>query len=180
MSDIGGKTLLLFSARTRFEKAIEVLLNKFENEIPLFIQGMGHSVVDDFNEAENGILLGMESFGEGIDIPGKSLELVYVDKIPDLRREYIIDKRRQFYEREFGNEFNDYFLANRTRALHQKLGRLIRTESDKGGVLITDSRTARWKSRTLGTFKELMKPYDIEFLPMAEACKELEKFILSR
>ncbi len=177
---IGGRTLLLFSSRMRFEKANEYLLNEFEGELPLFIQGMGNNIVEEFKKSENGILIGMESFGEGIDIPGKSLELVYVDKIPDLRREYIIDKRRKFYEREFGNEFNDYFLANRTRALHQKLGRLIRTESDKGGVLITDSRTARWKSRTLGTFKELMKPYDIEFMPMAQACKELESFILSR
>jgi ATP-dependent DNA helicase DinG len=177
---IGGRTLLLFSSRMRFEKANEYLLNEFEGELPLFIQGMGNNIVEEFKKSENGILIGMESFGEGIDIPGKSLELVYVDKIPDLRREYIIDKRRKFYEREFGNEFNDYFLANRTRALHQKLGRLIRTESDKGGILITDSRTARWKPRTLGKFKELMRPYDIEFLPMAQACKELESFILSR
>jgi ATP-dependent DNA helicase DinG len=174
---LGGRTLLLFSSRMRFEKANEYLLNEFEGELPLFIQGMGNNIVEEFKQTENGILVGMESFGEGIDIPGRSLELVYVDKIPDLRREYIIDKRRQFYEREFGNEFNDYFLANRTRSLHQKLGRLIRRETDRGGILITDSRTSRWKSRTLGTFKELMKPYDIQFLPMAEACKSLESFI---
>ena len=175
---LGGRTLLLFSSRVRFEKANELLLNEFEGELPLFIQGMGNNIVEEFKASANGVLVGMESFGEGIDIPGKSLELVYVDKIPDLRREYIIDKRREFYEREFGNEFNDYFLANRTRSLHQKLGRLIRTESDKGGILITDSRTSRWKSRTLGRFKELMKPYDIEFKPMKEACKSLESFIL--
>jgi len=178
MRTLGGRTLLLFSSRVRFEKANEYLLNEFEGEIPLFIQGMGNNIVEEFKKSENGILVGMESFGEGIDIPGKSLQLVYVDKIPDLRREFVIDKRREFYDREFGNEFNDYFLANRTRALHQKFGRLIRTEEDKGGILITDSRTARWKSRTLNTFKELMRPYDIQFAPMKEACESLANFIL--
>lgn len=177
MRELGGRTLLLFSSRVRFEKANEYLLNEFEGEIPLFIQGMGNNIVEEFKKSENGILIGMESFGEGIDIPGKSLQLVYVDKIPDLRREFVIDKRREFYDREFGNEFNDYFLANRTRALHQKFGRLIRTEDDRGGILITDSRTARWKSRTLNSFKELMRPYDIEFAPMKEACEGLARFI---
>jgi ATP-dependent DNA helicase DinG len=180
MRTLGGRTLLLFSSRVRFEKANEYLLNEFEGEIPLFIQGMGNNIVEEFKKSENGILVGMESFGEGIDIPGKSLQLVYVDKIPDLRREFVIDKRREFYDREFGNEFNDYFLANRTRALHQKFGRLIRTEEDKGGILITDSRTARWKSRTLNTFKELMRPYDIQFAPMKEACDNLANFIVDK
>lgn len=174
---LGGRTLLLFSSRMRFEKANEYLLKEFEGELPLFIQGLGNNIVEEFKKTENGVLVGMESFGEGIDIPGDSLLLVYVDKVPDLRRNFVIDKRRQFYEREFGNEFNDYFLATRTRSLHQKLGRLIRTENDKGGILITDSRTSRWKPRTLQKFKELMRPYDIEFAPMAKACKELENFI---
>lgn len=174
---LGGRTLLLFSSRVRFEKANEYLLKEFDGEIPLFIQGMGNNIVEEFKKSENGILIGMESFAEGIDIPGQSLQLVYVDKVPDLRRNYVIDKRRQFYDKEFGNEFNDYFLATRTRSLHQKLGRLIRTEDDKGGILITDSRTARWKPRTLQKFKELMQPYDIEFAPMEQACRELESFI---
>lgn len=174
---LGGRTLLLFSSRLRFEKANEFLLDEFDGELPLFIQGMGNNIVEEFKNSENGILIGMESFGEGIDIPGNSLQLVYIDKIPDLRREYVIDKRRQFYDREFGNEFNDYFLATRTRSLHQKFGRLIRTEKDRGGILVTDSRTAKWKPRTLGRFKELMKPYDIEFTNLKDACQSLESFI---
>lgn len=177
MRDIGGKTLLLFSARTRFDKAIEYLLSQFENEIPLFIQGMGHSVVDDFKEAENGILLGMESFGEGIDIPGDKLKLVYIDKIPDLRRDRVIDARRDFYSRNFGNEFVDYFLATRTRSLHQKFGRLIRRESDSGAIIVTDPRIKSWKSNTLKTFTEMMAPYELEFCDLKEACTKAGEFI---
>lgn len=176
---IGGRTLLLFSARTRFEKANELLLKEFEGEIPIFIQGMGNNVVEEFKKSQSGILVGMESLGEGIDIPGNTLELVYVDKIPDLRRDYVIDKRRNFYDREFGNEFTDYFLANRTRSLHQKLGRLIRKGDDKGSIIITDSRISKWKGRTLNTFKELMEPYDLQITDLNSACDKASNFILS-
>lgn len=175
--DIGGRTLLLFSARVRFEKAVEILLNQFEGEIPLFIQGMGNSVVDDFKNSETGILVGMESFGEGIDIPGESLQLVYVDKIPDLRQDLVTKDRRDFYQRNFGNEFTDYFLAHRTRSLHQKLGRLIRTSSDRGGVIVTDARIKNWKKGTLDTFQKLMEPYELKFSTLEESCNEIRDFI---
>ena len=176
--DLGGRTLLLFSARVRFEKACELLLSSFEGEIPLFIQGLGHNVVEEFKKSNHGILIGMESFGEGIDIPGNSLEFVYVDKVPDLRQDIVIQKRRDFYEANFGNEFNDYFLGHRTRALHQKLGRLIRTETDKGCVIITDSRLKKWKGRTLESFKSMMKPYDINIANLESACESTRDFLV--
>ncbi len=176
--DLGGRTLLLFSARVRFEKACELLLSSFEGEIPLFIQGLGHNVVEEFKKSNHGILIGMESFGEGIDIPGNSLEFVYVDKVPDLRQDIVIQKRRDFYEANFGNEFNDYFLGHRTRALHQKLGRLIRTDTDKGCVIITDSRLKKWKGRTLESFKSMMKPYDINITNLESACESTRDFLV--
>jgi len=178
MRDLGGRTLLLFSSRVRFDKAIELLLTAFEGEIPLFIQGLGHNIVEEFKKSTNGILVGMESFSEGIDIPGENLEFVYIDKVPDLRQDLVIQKRRDFYEANFGNEFNDYFLAHRTRSLHQKLGRLIRTETDKGCIIITDSRLSRWKGRTLDSFKDMMKPYDINMTHLKDACAETRGFLI--
>lgn len=175
---LGGKSLLLFSARSRFEVAREILLERFEGEIPLFIQGMGSKVIEDFKQSQNGILLGMESFGEGIDIPGEALQFVFIDKIPDLRMDYVIQKRRDFYDRELGNEFEDYYLAHRSRSLHQKLGRLLRTETDRGGVIIVDSRVKRWKGRTLEKFFHLMRPYELERANLVQACDQVEKFIL--
>lgn len=176
---IGGKTLLLFSAKTRFERAIEILLGKLENELPLFIQGMGNQVVEDFKNSKGGVLIGMESFGEGIDVPGDALKLIYVDKIPDLRRDLVIDSRRDFYARSFGNEFVDYFLAHRCRSLHQKLGRLIRRENDSGAIIVTDPRIKRWKGQTIKTFQEMMKPYNLEFMDLEEACEAGRDFVLS-
>lgn len=177
IKEIGGKTLLLFSAKTRFERAIEILLGKLENELPLFIQGMGNQVVEDFKNSNGGVLIGMESFGEGIDVPGDALKLIYVDKIPDLRRDLVVDSRRDFYAKAFGNEFVDYFLAHRCRSLHQKLGRLIRRENDSGAIIITDPRIKRWKGQTVKTFQEMMRPYQLEFVDLEDACEAAKNFI---
>lgn len=178
ISNIGGRTLLLFSAKIRFEIAREILLERFEGKIPVFVQGMGSKVVEEFKNSENGILLGMESFGEGIDIPGESLQFVFIDKIPDLRKDLVIDERQDFYEANLGNSFHDYYLAHRTRSLHQKLGRLLRTESDYGGVIIVDSRIKKWKGRTMDSLMKLMEPYDVIRGDLNDACKDVEQFIL--
>ena len=175
---LGGRTLLLFSSRVRFEKAREILLRDFEGEIPLFIQGMGSQLIEEFKRSANGILLGMESLGEGIDIPGKSLEFLFIDKIPDMRMELINNKRREEFERLFGNEFNDYFMPHRTRSLQQKLGRLLRSESDRGAAIVVDSRAKKWKGSTMNRFKELMRPYNIEGTGIDEACSEITSFLL--
>jgi ATP-dependent DNA helicase DinG len=161
----------------RFEQAREWLLKEFEAKLPIYIQGMGSNVVEEFKRAPNGILLGMEAFGEGIDIPGDDLQFLLVDKIPDLRQDLVIQARRDFYEKNFGNEFYDYFMAHRTRSLHQKIGRLIRRSSDRGGAIIVDSRIKSWKGNTLNKFKQLMLPYQIDFKSMEQAVDEIKSFL---
>ncbi len=176
---LNGKTLLLFSAKARFEVAREYLLKEFEGQIPLFIQGMGTNVVEDYKRSSSGILLGMESFGEGIDIPGDALQFIFIDKIPDLRMDLVVNERRDFFESHLGNEFTDYYLAHRTRSLHQKLGRLLRTESDYGGVIIVDNRVKSWKGMTMEKMVKLMEPYSLLRAPIDEACLQIENFIFS-
>ncbi len=177
IKSIGGRSLLLFSARVRFEIAREVLLDKLGEEIPLFIQGMGNRVVEDYKKSPNGVLLGMEAFGEGIDIPGESLQFVFIDKIPDMRQDLINKSRRDFYDRNFGNEFLDYFMAARARKLHQKLGRLLRRETDSGGAIVVDSRIKNWKPRTMDQFNSLMEPYYLTRTNLDNACEEIQNFI---
>lgn len=176
ISSLGGRTLLLFSSRLRFEIAVDIMLREFEGKIPVFVQGLGKNVVEEFKQSEHGILLGMESFGEGIDIPGEKLQFIVVDKIPDVRQDLVIQKRRDFFEFKFGNEFNDYFLAHRTRSLHQKFGRLLRTENDHGAILLVDNRVKRWKGGTLRTFQKLMEPYQIISLPLKDACLSIKDY----
>ncbi|MCM2351695.1 MAG: exonuclease domain-containing protein [Bacteriovoracaceae bacterium] len=176
ITKLGGKTLLLFSSRLRFEMATDILLREFEGKIPVFVQGLGKNVVEEFKKEAGAILIGMESFGEGIDIPGEKLSFIVVDKIPDVRQDLVIQKRRDFFEFKFGNEFNDYFLAHRTRSLHQKFGRLLRTENDHGAILLVDNRIKRWKGGTLRTFQKLMEPYQILSMPLNEATREIADY----
>lgn len=174
--DLNGRTLLLFSSRLRFEQAVDILLRKIDHEIPVFVQGLGKNVVEEFKKSSKGVLVGMESFGEGIDIPGEKLQFIVIDKIPDLRQEIVIQKRRDFFESNFGNEFNDYFMANRTRSLHQKFGRLIRTSSDFGAILVLDSRVKKWKKSTIDNFKKLMEPYDLEFSSLDDSILKIKEY----
>jgi ATP-dependent DNA helicase DinG len=173
---LGGRTLLLFSSRLRFEAATDIILKEFEGKIPVFVQGLGKNVVEEFKREEAAILIGMESFGEGIDIPGDKLQFIVVDKIPDVRQDLVIQKRRDFFEFKFGNEFNDYFLAHRTRSLHQKFGRLLRTEKDHGAILLVDNRVKKWKGATMRTFQKLMEPYQIVAAPLEQACKDIAEY----
>lgn len=176
ITKLGGKTLLLFSSRMRFEQASEIILREFEGKIPVFVQGLGKNVVEEFKKESGAILIGMESFGEGIDIPGEKLSFIVVDKIPDVRQELVIQKRRDFFEFKFGNEFNDYFLAHRTRSLHQKFGRLLRSEKDHGAILLVDNRVKKWKGNTLKTFQKLMEPYQIVSTNLGEACNQIADY----
>lgn len=177
LENIGGRSLLLFSAKARFEKACEILLGKFEGKLPVFVQGMGSNLIEDFKKAGNGILVGMESFGEGIDVPGDALRFVFIDKIPDISMEQVIRFRREFYDSNIGNEFDDYYLAHRTRSLHQKLGRLLRTENDSGSVVIVDNRVKKWKNNTMLKLVKQMEPYRIFRVPFSQALRESEHFI---
>jgi ATP-dependent DNA helicase DinG len=173
---LGGKTLLLFSSRLRFEMASDIVLREFEGKIPVYVQGLGKNVVEEFKKENGAILIGMESFGEGIDIPGEKLSFIVVDKIPDVRQDLVIQRRRDFFEFKFGNEFNDYFLAHRTRSLHQKFGRLLRSENDHGAILLVDNRVKRWKGNTLKTFQKLMEPYQIISSALPKACEDIAEY----
>jgi ATP-dependent DNA helicase DinG len=166
ITKLGGKTLLLFSSRLRFEIATDIILRDFEGKIPVFVQGLGKNVVEEFKKESGAILIGMESFGEGIDIPGEKLSFIVVDKIPDVRQDLIIQKRRDFFEFKFGNEFNDYFLAHRTRSLHQKFGRLLRSENDHGAILLVDNRVKKWKGPT----------YQIIYVTLNEATAQIADY----
>jgi len=89
----------------------------------------------------------------------------------------VIQKRCDFYEKNLGNEFTDYYLAHRICSLQQKLGRLLRTENDFGGVIIVDSRVKRWKGGTMKQLIELMEPYKITRIILNDACEGIRDFI---
>jgi ATP-dependent DNA helicase DinG len=86
-------------------------------------------------------LVGSQSFWEGIDMPGDALQCVLIDKLPfPPPNDPLVEARVRQLESAGRNPFNDYFVAEAAVSLKQGAGRLIRTETDRGLLVVCDPR----------------------------------------
>jgi ATP-dependent DNA helicase DinG len=89
------------------------------------------------------VLVGSQSFWEGIDVPGDALQCVMIDKLPfPPPNDPLVEARVKRLESEGRNPFADYFIAEAAVSLKQGAGRLIRSETDRGLLVICDPRMA--------------------------------------
>jgi ATP-dependent DNA helicase DinG len=98
------------------------------------------------------VLVGSQSFWEGIDVPGDALQCVLIDKLPfPPPNDPLIEARVKRLQAQGRDAFNDCFVAEAAVSLKQGAGRLIRTVADRGLLVICDSRlrTARYGKRLL-------------------------------
>ncbi|MDR3159686.1 MAG: ATP-dependent DNA helicase [Zoogloeaceae bacterium] len=110
---------------------------------PLFLQGEcgKNELLERFRQAGNGILVGSQSFWEGVDVRGDALSLVIIDKLPFAPPDDPVLAARIEEMRKAGrNAFMEYQLPRAVINVKQGAGRLIRTESDKGVLMICDPR----------------------------------------
>jgi len=153
---LGGKTLGLFTSHT----AIKSVFNKvnsslYKENIKLLAQGMTggrNSMIERFKQNEKTILLGTNTFWEGLDIPGKALSAVIIPKLPFTPPD---DPLIQTLSQLSGsNAFQDVSLPEMVLRLRQGVGRLIRTATDHGIVIIIDSRflNASYRDEVLKSF----------------------------
>jgi ATP-dependent DNA helicase DinG len=92
-------------------------------------------------EHGRGILLGTTSFWEGVDVPGDPLRGLVIQKLPfRVPTEPITAARMEAVERAGGDAFQQYMLPHAALRLKQGFGRLIRSRSDRGAVLLLDDR----------------------------------------
>ncbi|UCF63011.1 MAG: 3'-5' exoribonuclease [bacterium] len=138
-------TLVLFTSYSMLNDVYQALRLSFESEqIPLLAQGISgsrYSIINEFKKNTHSFLLGTDSFWEGVDIPGNALEILLLTKIPfDVPSDPIIQAKAEMIEREGGNPFMDYTVPEAVIKFRQGFGRLIRSTTDTGVVIILDNR----------------------------------------
>jgi ATP-dependent DNA helicase DinG len=137
----GGAFLLFTSHRALGEAAR--LLRASEAGRELLVQGEmpRERLLQRFRASGRAVLLGTASFWEGVDVQGAALRLVIIDKLPFAHVEDPqVRARVEFLNAQGGNPFRDYQLPEAALALKQGVGRLIRSEHDRGVIVICDPR----------------------------------------
>ncbi|RRN80866.1 ATP-dependent DNA helicase [Pseudoxanthomonas sp. SGD-10] len=136
----GGRAFLLFASHRALREAAVALEG---GPWPLFVQGSAPKVelLRRFRESGNGVLLGSATFREGVDVAGDALSVVVIDKLPFAAPDDpVFEARLEAVRRRGGNPFRDEQLPQAVIALKQGVGRLIRSETDRGVLVLCDPR----------------------------------------
>ena len=141
-----GRTFCLFTSLRAMKEAYILISQQFEKEdlrFPLLMQGEGtrSELLERFRKLGNAVLLGSQSFWEGVDVRGEALSLVIIDKLPFAPPDDpVLSARIEKINQAGRNAFMEYQLPRAAITLKQGAGRLIRDEADRGVLMICDPR----------------------------------------
>ena len=142
----GGRAFFLCTSLRAMRRTHELLKARLEDEgheLPLLLQGEGskNDLLQRFRHLGNAVLVGSQSFWEGVDVRGEALSLVVIDKIPFAPPDDPVLAARIEQMRQQGrNPFMEYQLPRAVINVKQGAGRLIRDETDRGVLMICDPR----------------------------------------
>ena len=141
----GGRTLALFTNRSVMNRVAEAVAPQLETEI--LVQGTlsRQRIIEEFRESAEASLFAVTSFWQGIDVPGHSLSLVTIDRLPfAVPNDPLAEARRSRSDRPF----YEVDLPRAAMLLAQGVGRLIRTNTDRGVVAVLDTRLSESSYRS--------------------------------
>ena len=140
-----GRAFALFTSYDMMRRVAVGLANWLSHhDIALFSQADGlprHQMLQQFKANPRSLLLGTDSFWQGVDVPGDALRNVIITKLPfSVPSQPLLEARMALIKASGGNPFRDYQLPEAIIKLRQGFGRLIRTRQDSGIVVILDPR----------------------------------------
>lgn len=152
-SAVGGRTLVLTTTLRALQVVSAALLRQFGDArcLQVLVQGQQpkRELLERFRRGNHDgaagcILVASASFWEGVDVPGDSLQVVVIDKLPfPPPSDPLVEARLKRLQSLGRSAFNDYFIPEAAIALKQGAGRLIRRESDRGILVVCDVRLHR-------------------------------------
>ena len=142
----GGRTFCLFTSLRAMRAAHDMLKDCFgreELDFPILMQGDGpkNALLERFRKLGNAVLLGSQTFWEGVDVRGSALSVVVIDRLPFAPPDDpVLAARIDWLNRQGRNAFMEYQVPEAVITLKQGAGRLIRDETDRGVLMICDPR----------------------------------------
>lgn len=141
ISAAGGRTLALFTSNRALKNAVEALRTRLPFPIVTPYETPRQRLIEQFLADEHTCIFASQSFFQGVDLPGRTLSLVVLDKLPFPRPDDpLLEARREAVGRRAS--FNIIDLPIAATSLAQAVGRLIRTNDDRGVVAVLDNRLA--------------------------------------
>ena len=166
----GGRAFLLFTSLRAMREAVTLLEDIFQRRqwtFPLLAQGEGSrsELLERFRMLGNAVLVGSQSFWEGVDVRGDALSLVVIDKLPFASPDDpVLAARIAKLDRDGRSAFLEYQLPQAAILLKQGAGRLIRDEADRGVLMICDVRltTKGYGKRLLASLPPMRRTRSVE------------------
>ncbi|MDE2039546.1 MAG: ATP-dependent DNA helicase [Elusimicrobia bacterium] len=160
---VPGGVFVLFSSWKTL-RAVHARLRRAFKDRPLWIQGDSgnDALLAEFTRAGNAVLLGVDTFWQGVDVPGAALSCVVLTKLPFPNFSSPVEQeRRRWLEGEGRSYFADHSLPRAVMRFRQGFGRLIRSAGDRGVVAVLDGRLSK-------------RGYGAAFLEALPRCRRLE------
>ena len=155
-----GRAFVLFTSHQQMRQVYDRV--SFEIEYPTLLQGTGPrtALLEEFRRTPNCVLFATSSFWQGVDVQGEQLSCVIIDKLPfAVPSDPVVAARIQNIRGDGGEPFYEYQLPQAAIALKQGFGRLIRSRSDRGVLVLLDNRIT--KQRYGQVFFDSLPPYTL-------------------